>query len=75
MLEFDGRNDAMLHPFDREGRQHMEYLRDRGSHADLPFEDMARVIREYYPHFFDANGEFKLPSHTSFEAEAAAENR
>ena len=35
-LEFDGREDSIFHPFDEEDRRHMEYLRDRGSHADVP---------------------------------------
>ena len=47
-LEFDGTADAMLHPFDAEGRRHMEYVRDRGTFADLPFDEMLRVFREVY---------------------------
>ncbi|MBV8538038.1 MAG: transglutaminase family protein, partial [Alphaproteobacteria bacterium] len=35
-LEFDGRRDATLHPYDRAGRQHMEYVRQRGTYADVP---------------------------------------
>src|SRR5262249_11732103 len=27
-LEFDGRSDSLMHPFDRAGRRHMEYLTD-----------------------------------------------
>src|SRR5262249_49689595 len=34
-LEFDGCEDSIFHPFDEEDRRHMEYLRDRGSHADV----------------------------------------
>ena len=30
-LEFDGTGDALMHPFDTAGRQHMEYVRQRGS--------------------------------------------
>ena len=47
-LEFDGTADAMLHPYDAEGRRHMEYVRDRGTFADLPFEEMLSVFREVY---------------------------
>ncbi len=47
-LEFDGTADAMLHAFDAEGRLHMEYVRDRGTFADLPFDEMVRVFREVY---------------------------
>ena len=48
-LEFDGREDSIFHPFDEEDRRHMEYLRDRGSHADVPVAEIMRVFREVYP--------------------------
>ena len=48
-LEFDGENDSIYHPFDAEGRRHMEYLQDRGVHLDIPFEDMMRCFVEHYP--------------------------
>lgn len=48
-LEWDGRTDSLLHPFDRAGQRHMEYVRDRGSHADVPLEEMRAVFAEYYP--------------------------
>jgi transglutaminase-like putative cysteine protease len=48
-LEFDGTSDALLHPFDASGRRHMEYVRDRGVHLDLPYDEMMRVFREVYP--------------------------
>lgn len=37
-LEFDGSTDALMHPYDRAGNRHMEYVRDRGSFDDLPLE-------------------------------------
>jgi hypothetical protein len=54
-LDFDGRTDSVFHPFDREGRRHMEYLRDRGTYDDFPFDELLRVKREVYPHVFDAS--------------------
>jgi len=48
-LDFDGRADALLHPFDRAGRIHMEYLRQRGSYADVPVEIIMPAMREAYP--------------------------
>jgi transglutaminase-like putative cysteine protease len=48
-LEFDGTADALLHPFDAAGRRHMEYVRERGSYLDLPFEAMLEAFREAYP--------------------------
>lgn len=49
-LEFDGRTDALFHEYSADGRRHMEYVRDRGTHADLPFEEMLRVFWETYGH-------------------------
>lgn len=48
-LEFDGRHDSIFHPFDADERRHMEYVRDRGSHADVPVAEIQRVFRETYP--------------------------
>jgi len=48
-LEFDGVNDSILHPYDLSGRRHMEYVRDRGVHADLPLAEMVAVWDEVYP--------------------------
>ena len=48
-LEFNGREDSIYHPFDVDGRQHMEYLQYRGEFADLPFEEMTRDFAKYYP--------------------------
>ena len=51
-LEFDGRSDSLLHPFDQRGARHMEYVRERGSFADFPLEVMIAATREGYPHLF-----------------------
>ena len=51
-LEFDGREDSIFHPFDQDHRRHMEYLRDRGVHADVPVEEIQRAFREAYPKFY-----------------------
>ena len=48
-LEFDGREDSIFHPFDEQDRRHMEYLRDRGSHADVPAAEIMQAFREAYP--------------------------
>jgi len=49
-LEFDGREDSIYHPFDREGRQHMEYLRYRGEFADVPVAEMTAQFMSFYGH-------------------------
>ncbi|MDT8273544.1 MAG: transglutaminase family protein [Desulfomonilia bacterium] len=47
-LEFDGEHDSIYHPFDLDGKQHMEYLRNRGEYADVPIDDMLETFsREY----------------------------
>ncbi|MFN7955875.1 MAG: hypothetical protein U0610_29450 [bacterium] len=77
-LDFDGEHDALFHPFDRDGQQHMEYLRYRGEHADFPIDEMLSVWREIYPYMF---GESVSATHAAarmaggdFESEAAAES-
>jgi transglutaminase-like putative cysteine protease len=49
-LEFDGREHSLFHEFDRAGRRHMEYVLDRGSFADVPFERITADFKIYYPH-------------------------
>lgn len=56
-LDFDGRNDALLHPFTADGRAHMEYTLDRGAFDDLPFEDIMADFQTYYGGFEDAGAE------------------
>ncbi len=49
-LVFDGHSDALLQPFDHEGQQCMEYVRERGVFADLPFEAIRDAFLETYGH-------------------------
>lgn len=48
-LEFNGLEDSLYHEYDVAGNRHMEYLNDRGEYADLPFDELMRVMREHYP--------------------------
>ena len=50
-LEFDGSCDAIFHEFDRQGRRHMEYIRDRGTYADVPREEMLQAFKHLYPNY------------------------
>ena len=50
-LEFDGASDSIYHPFDMDGRQHMEYLNFRGHYADVPIAEMKADMAKYYPNF------------------------
>ena len=52
-LEFDGREDSIFHPIDEDERRHMEYVRWRGEHADVPADDIKRVFSETYPELFN----------------------
>ena len=56
-LEFDGREDSIFHPFDEDERRHMEYLRDRGSHADVPVAEIMQAFREIYPVLYGLGSE------------------
>ncbi|MHB8138033.1 MAG: transglutaminase-like domain-containing protein [Smithellaceae bacterium] len=47
-LDFDGINDAVFHPFDLEGRHHMEYITDHGSFADLPYDTIINTFLTCY---------------------------
>ena len=47
-LDWDGRSDAVLHPFDMAGRRHMEYINDHGSFADLPFDAIMEIFITRY---------------------------
>jgi transglutaminase-like putative cysteine protease len=47
-LEFDGTHDALMHPYDQAGNRHMEYVRERGSYTDLPFDEILRDFAEIY---------------------------
>ena len=55
-LEFDGREDSIFHPYDEDDRRHMEYLRDRGSHADVPVAEIMAAFREAYPVLYGMAG-------------------
>ena len=57
VLEFDGRSDSLFQELDRSGRQrHMEYLCDRGTYADVPFETIVSDLREHYPALIARHG-------------------
>lgn len=50
-LEFDGKADSIFHEFDQQGRRHMEYIRERGSYADVPREEILQVFEQLYPNY------------------------
>jgi len=52
-LEFDGREDSIFHPFDEDDRRHMEYVRMRGTYADVPADEIRQAFAELYPKFYN----------------------
>ena len=67
VLEFDGSADSLFQPFDRSGRRHMEYLLDRGTYTDVPYETIRDDFRVHYPALMSKHG---LAG--DFQAEAVA---
>ena len=55
-LEFDGIADSIYHPFDRSGQRHMEYLRERGSFAEMPLARIVADFRTVYPRWLQLSG-------------------
>ncbi len=47
-LDFDGRSDSIYHPFDLEGKKHMEYLAYRGEFADVPIDQIMETFHREY---------------------------
>jgi transglutaminase-like putative cysteine protease len=66
-LEFDGRTDSLFHPYDPDGKRHMEYVRDHGAFADVPFATIVAALRQSYPRLLGL-----APAGHDFEREAAA---
>lgn len=58
-LEFDGRHDSLFHEFDQAGRKHMEYVKDRGHYADVPYEAILADLRKAYPRWMTLVNERK----------------
>jgi transglutaminase-like putative cysteine protease len=66
-LEFDGRKDSLLHPYDRAGRLYMQYLEDRGAYADVPYDAIMAAFRTHYSALMARHG-----IAGDFQAEAVA---
>lgn len=68
-LEFDGAADSLFHPYDRAGRRHMEYVRDRGPARDVPVDAIVATFDRVYPGLTGA----PIAPPTEFREEAAPE--
>jgi len=74
-LEYDGTEDSIFHPFDKNGNKHMEYLKDRGEYDDLPYETFMKAMEEYYGKGFGSAENEELSQKATaddFESEAFA---
>lgn len=69
-LEFDGTEDSVFHAYDAHGHKHMEYVRDHGHFADLPFDKIFTAYRIAYPRYFE---HFEGKSTYDFATEAEEE--
>jgi len=47
-LELDGVHDALLQPFDGQGRRYMEYVAERGVFQDLPLDQILATFASLY---------------------------
>lgn len=67
-LEFDGRTDALLQPFDAGGRAFMSYVREHGTFFDVPAKFLMAEMARLYPKLCRPGG----LRGASMEEEAAA---
>lgn len=71
-LEFNGEEDSIFHECNTLGQQHMQYLHDHGSFADLPFETIFTAYRTHYPAMFTR---LAASAETDFHREAEKETK
>ena len=50
-VEFDGIHDGMLPETTADGLIYIEYIKDRGFTSDFPFDELFKIIRNYYGTF------------------------
>ena len=48
-LDFEGKSDALFHPYDLLGNQHMEYVQYRGEYPDVPIKEIVETFGSEYP--------------------------
>jgi len=48
-LEFDGKEDAIMHPYNASNERHMEYINERGEFDDFPHQEFVSDIEKIYP--------------------------
>ena len=71
-LDFDGVADSVYHPYDEQGRKHMEFVHWHGSFDDFPYELVVDGIRDAHPLLFENS---QRTTAGSLEEEAADQRR
>ncbi len=47
-VEFDGKNDAMFHSHNLDGKLHIEYVQDHGHYVDVPVDEILAAWAKVY---------------------------
>jgi transglutaminase-like putative cysteine protease len=47
-VDFDGRNHALLHSHNSDGKLHIEYVKDHGHRLDVPVEEILTAWMQHY---------------------------
>ncbi|MGW7074809.1 transglutaminase-like domain-containing protein [Streptomyces sp. NPDC054866] len=71
-LDFDGTADSVYHPYDGQGKAHMEFLREHGEFDDLPYQQILDGMRSAHPKIFAGPDRTRFAD-GSLVADAAAE--
>ncbi|GAB4348554.1 MAG: transglutaminase family protein [Gammaproteobacteria bacterium] len=61
VLEFDGRTDSLFQEFNRAGHRHMEYVRQRGVFADVPYERILADFERHHPKWLHHRADLEDP--------------
>ncbi|TFG04947.1 MAG: transglutaminase domain-containing protein [Promethearchaeota archaeon] len=49
LIEFDGEHDALFAAHDNEGNPFVEYVKDYGTYADVPIDEIDEIFTKKYP--------------------------
>jgi transglutaminase-like putative cysteine protease len=67
-LDFNGREDSIYHPLDRDGNRHMDYVKYRGEFEDVPIDQIKQTFVDKYPAVRSLrNGDFDLDVEREFK--------
>ena len=55
-LEFDGKRDATLQPFDKDGNKSLEFIEYHGTFDDVPYRECIAALKHHHPLLFLEGG-------------------